>query len=200
MSQFNICACCILFQFYYLLSTIYVVRITIPVDSTGLDKEKMLKTGVKAVSFVVPGRMQTVQSGTPMQCVAMDILGPLSVTTRGNRYILVIADYFTKWVEAFPMPNMEATTVAQLFVSQFICRFGTLEFLHTDQGRNFESAIIKESCKLLGITKTRTSPYHPQSDGLVERFNRVVYQPIEIDETACTCTLSRINVQYDNEV
>ena len=87
---------------------------------------------------------------------------------------------FTKWVEAFPMPNMEATTVAQLFVDQFVCRFGTAEFLHTDQGRNFESTIIKKSCKLLGITKTRTSPYHPQSDGLVERFNCTVLNMLSI--------------------
>ena len=124
--------------------------------------------------------MQIIQSCTPMQRIAMDILRPLPVTSMGNEYILVMADYFTKCVKTFPMPNMEATTVARLFVDQFVCRFGTPEFLHIDQGQILESAIIKESFKLLGITKTRTSPYHPQSDGLVERFNRTVIDMLSI--------------------
>ena len=104
----------------------------------------------------------------------MDILGPLPESARGNKYILVIRDYFTKWKEAHAMPNMEAITVARILVNEFICRFGIPEQLHTDQGRNFESTLIKEICKILGITKTRTTPYHPQSDGMIERFNRTV--------------------------
>ena len=57
------------------------------------------------------------------------------------------------------MPNMEAITVARIFVNEFTCRFGVPEQLHTDQGRNFESALLKEICKLLGITRTRTTPF-----------------------------------------
>ena len=109
-----------------------------------------------------------------MQRVAMDILGPLPETDRHNRYILVIADYFTKWAEALPLPNMEAETVAQKFVHHFVCQFGVPDFLHTDQGKNFDSILMKEICRLLGMQKTRTSPYHPQSDGLVERLNRTL--------------------------
>ena len=120
----------------------------------------------------VPLQLQLAER--PMERVAMDILGPLPETARGNKYILVIGDYFTKWKEAHAMPNMEAVTVAKIFVNEFICRFGIPEQLHTDQGRNFESTIIKEICKMLGITKTRTTPYHPQSDGMIERFNRTV--------------------------
>ena len=97
----------------------------------------------------------------PMQRVAMDILGPLPETARGNKYILVIGDYFTKWKEAHGMPNMEAITVARIFVNEFICRFGVPEQLHTDQGKNFESTLIKEICRMLGI-------------GMIERFNRTV--------------------------
>ena len=110
----------------------------------------------------------------PMQRVAMDILGPLPETAHGNKYILVIGDYFTKWKEAHGMPNMEAITVARIFVNEFICRFGVPERLHTDQGKNFESTLIKEICRMLGIVKTRTTPYHPQSDGMIERFNRTI--------------------------
>ena len=124
--------------------------------------------------------MQLERVGQPMQRVAMDILGPLPETPRGNKYVLVISDYFTKWSEALPMANMEATTVARLFVSEFACRFGTPESLHTDQGRNFESTLIKEMCRLLGIHKTRTTPYHPQSDGLVERLNRTILNMLSI--------------------
>ena len=124
--------------------------------------------------------LQLHQPGVPLQRVAMDILGPLPETERGNRYILVIADYFTKWTEAFPMSNMEAHTVAKLFVYNFVCRFGAPDYLHTDQGRNFESNLFSEICKLLGVSKTRTTPYHPQSDGLVERFNHTLLNMLSI--------------------
>ena len=62
--------------------------------------------------------------GSPMERIAIDVLGPLPITETGNKYILIVADYFTKWVEAYPMPNQEATTVAELLVREFICRFG----------------------------------------------------------------------------
>ncbi|KAL5516359.1 hypothetical protein EMCRGX_G001657 [Ephydatia muelleri] len=97
----------------------------------------------------------------PLQRVAMDIMGPLPETSRGNKYILVIADYFTKWSEGYPIPNMEAITVAKCLVNEFICRFGVPEQLHSDQGRNFESKVIKNICDLLQIRKTRTSPITP---------------------------------------
>ena len=104
----------------------------------------------------------------------MDIMGPLPESAAGNSYILVVADYFTRYVEAYPIPNQEATTVATKLVDEFFFRYSPPEQLHSDQGRNFESAVITEICKLLGIEKSRTTPYHPQSDGLVERFNRTL--------------------------
>ena len=114
------------------------------------------------------------QVGCTMERVAMDIIGPLPVSRRGNKYILVLADYFTKWTEAFPMRNQEAVTVAKRFVNDFICRFGVPLQVHTDQGRQFESALFTEVCSLLDIDKTRTTSFHPMSDGLVERFNRTL--------------------------
>ena len=116
----------------------------------------------------------------PLQRVAMDILGPLPETARGNRYILVIGDYFTRWKEAYPMTDMNALTVAQIFVHEFICHMGIPDVIHTDQGRNFESAVVKGICNLLGIKKTRTTPYHPQSDGMIERFNRTLLSMLSI--------------------
>lgn len=96
-----------------------------------------------------------------MQLVAVDILGPFPESDQGNNYVLVVGDYLTRWMEAFAIPNQEATTVAKVIT-------------HSDQGKQFESELISNICKLLGIAKTRTTPYHPQSDGLVERFNRTL--------------------------
>jgi hypothetical protein len=110
----------------------------------------------------------------PMQRIAIDILGPLPLTQRGNKYALVITDYFTKWPEVFPIPNQEAATVADILVNSVITRFGIPQELHSDQGRNFESHLIACLCERLGIHKTRTTPYRPQSDGQTERFNRTL--------------------------
>ena len=118
--------------------------------------------------------MQIVRSGLPMERIALDILGELPITDNGNRYILVISDYFTKWTEAFPMPNMEAKTVVDILTREVIARFGVPSIIHSDQGRQFESQIFSEMCAVLQIHKTRTTPYHPQSDGMVERFNKTL--------------------------
>ena len=118
--------------------------------------------------------MQIVRSGYPFERIAIDILGEFPITEKGNKYILVIGDYFTKWTECFPMPNMEAVTVAKILVNEVIVRFGIPNQIHSDQGKQFESKLFKELCQLLQIDKTRTTPYHPQSDGMVERFNRTL--------------------------
>ncbi|MCG8032936.1 MAG: DDE-type integrase/transposase/recombinase, partial [Candidatus Thiodiazotropha taylori] len=118
--------------------------------------------------------MKLAGAGYPMERIATDILGPLPETDKGNRYILVISDYFTKWVEAFPIPDQKAETVAKCLVSEVISRFGVPSYIHSDQGRQFESQLYQEVCFLLDIKKTRTTPYHPQSDGMVERFNKTL--------------------------
>ena len=108
----------------------------------------------------------SIETGYPMQLVAMDIISPFPESSAGNTYILVVADYFTRWTEAYPIPNQEATTVANK-LTEFFFRFSPPEQLHSDQGRNFESDVVAGVCRLLGVAKTRTTPYHPQSDGLV---------------------------------
>lgn len=112
--------------------------------------------------------------GETMERVALDILGPLPLTKKGNKYILVMVDCFSKWTEAVALPDQEASTVAKAFVDTIICHFGTPLQIHTDQGRNFESNLFKEMCNLFQIDKTRTTSYHPQSNGNVERFNRTL--------------------------
>ena len=118
--------------------------------------------------------LQNILTGYPMQMVATDIMGPFPITTHGNKYILVASDYFTRWVEAYAIPNQEATTVAGKLVNNMFCHFGLPEQLHSDMGAQFESRVVKEMCNMLHINKTHTTPYHPQSDGLVERANRTI--------------------------
>lgn len=115
-------------------------------------------------------------SGGPMERIALDILGPLP-TAEGQiayRFVLVVSDYFTKWVTAVPLPNHTAKSVAEALVVHFISYFGVPQELHTDQGKDFESQLFTELCELLGTKKTKTTIYHPQSDGMVERYNRVL--------------------------
>ena len=100
------------------------------------------------------------------------ILDVCDSTPEGFRYILVIADYFSKWTEAFPMKNKCADTVADILVDNIILRFGMPLVIHSDQGREFENGLMKSLCTLLRCTKTRTAPYHPESDGMIEHFNR----------------------------
>ena len=117
----------------------------------------------------------------PLEHVAMDILGPLPETPRGSKYILVVGDYFTKRKEAYPLKNMEATSLARAFVNEFVGRLSVPESLHTDQGKNFVSDLINETCQLLGVKKTKTTSYHPQSDDLLERFNRTVLDMLSME-------------------
>ena len=181
--------------------------------SIGQARKKMWRSGVLVVLNVVlenlhfhPGHPLQLEDSVsrPLERIAMDIVGPLPVTERGNRYILVVGDYFTRWKEAYPMKDMEAQTVACILVNEFICRLGVPDTIHTDQGRNFESKLIKELCQMLGIKKTRTTPYHPQSDGMVERFNRTLLNMLSIvvgeDEMSWDLQLPLLLLAYRTSV
>ena len=103
--------------------------------------------------------------------VAMDLLD-LSVTSaKGNRYVLVMVDCFSRWTEACPLPDKTELSVADAFFQYIICRFEMPSVILSDQGREFENKVMQELCLLCGSYKT---PYHPESDGLVERFNRTL--------------------------
>ena len=120
------------------------------------------------------GRLQPLQSSFPWELVAVDVLGPLTTSTAGNRYIVVFADHFTKWVEAFAVARADAATTARLFVDEIICRHGAPQKLLSDRGSNFLSSLVKEVNALFRVKKLTTSAYHPQTDGLVERFNKTL--------------------------
>ena len=115
--------------------------------------------------------LQSIPVGAPFEMIAMDF-PELPRTNRGNKYILVITDYFTRWPEVFAVPDQRSASVAQDLVDGIVTRHGVPMVIHSDQGRNFEISTIKELARILGMTKVRTSPYHSQGDGLVERLNR----------------------------
>ncbi|KAJ8035952.1 hypothetical protein HOLleu_19788 [Holothuria leucospilota] len=121
--------------------------------------------------------LQNIRSSRPFQIVCADIT-ELPVTPKGNRYVLVVMDHFSKYVNLYPMADQKATTVSKCLFEHYIRQHGIPEQIHTDQGRQFESDVVKNLCEALGIKKTRTTPYHPQSDGLIERFNRTLKDQI----------------------
>ncbi|GFW77507.1 hypothetical protein TNCV_2498991 [Trichonephila clavipes] len=112
--------------------------------------------------------------------VHYNILGALPRSSGGNKNILVVIDYFTKWPEAYPFSNQEAKIVAEVLVQNWISRFGVPLQLHSDQGWNFDSAVCKRLCEILAIDKTRTTALHPQSDGMVERFNWTILNSLSL--------------------
>ena len=101
-------------------------------------------------------------------------MGPLLTTEPGQKCILVVGDYFLKWTEAFPLPNQEAKTVAEKLVNKVIARYRASEKIHSDQECNFEAQLFQEMCILFNMDKTHISPYHPESDGMVERMNHTL--------------------------
>ena len=132
------------------------------------------KPGVKANKM----RLKQNVPGKPFDRVACDVMGPFHLTERGSRYLVVIQDYFSKWVECYPVPNHTAAEVANC-LKQWCLQLGCPVVLHTDQGREFEGHLYRELCRLLGVLKTRTTAYAPWSDGLVERYNRTIKTAIQ---------------------
>ena len=118
--------------------------------------------------------LTNVPIGRPWQMVAVDIL-EVPLSTRNNRYLLVVQDYFTKWVEAIPLPDQTAVRITDELTKLF-STYGQPDILHSDQGRNFESTVLAQTLKAFGVQKSRTTAYHPQGDGMVERFNRSLLQ------------------------
>ena len=103
----------------------------------------------------------------------MDFLDMSVTTPKGNRYLLVMVDCFSRWTEACPLPNKTALAVADAFFQLIVCLFGMPAVIQTRAG-NSKTNLMQELCLLCGAHKTRTNTYDPASDGLVKRFNRTL--------------------------
>lgn len=122
--------------------------------------------------------MTKYHAGAPLERVHLDFLGPLPKTSRGNEYVLMVVDQFTKWVECFPLPSQTAEQTAQAVVDGFFSRFGCPFQIFTDRGSNFESKLFSAVCELLQIHKSRTTAYRASANGQVERYNRTLMDAV----------------------
>ena len=122
----------------------------------------------KTPSHVAP--LQPIHVTQPLELVHMDYLS--LEPSKGNiENVLVITDHFTRYALAYPSKTQTAQATARILWDNFICHYGFPEKFISDQGRNFESDLIKELCKIAGVKKLHTTPYHPQGNGQCERFN-----------------------------
>ena len=122
----------------------------------------------KTPSHVAP--LQPIHVTQPLELVHMDYLS--LEPSKGNiENVLVITDHFTRYALAYPSKTQTAQATARILWDNFICHYGFPEKFISDQGRNFESDLIKELCKIAGVQKLHTTPYHPQGNGQCERFN-----------------------------
>ncbi len=109
----------------------------------------------------------------PFERIGVDVIGPLERSQAGNRFILVISDYATRYPEAYPLRDVTAKQIASGLLKLF-SQVGIPKEVLSDQGTNFMSRTLHQVYQLLGIKRVRTTPYHPQTDGLVERFNQTL--------------------------
>jgi len=127
---------------------------------------------------VLPENLAT-SPGLPFTRVSLDIIGPLYVTSKGNKYIIVLVDYMTKWVEAAPLPKIESADVIEFLTSVF-CRHGIPEVLITDNGPQFISDRTKAFLDLNVVYVHYVTTYHPESNGQVENRNKEISKYLHV--------------------
>jgi hypothetical protein len=137
-------------------------------NCTSCQKNKLTNRHVKQPLAI------TSTSSRPFEKIFLDIVGPLTTTLSGNTYILTMQDDLTKYSLGIPILDHQANTVAEAFVVHFVCVHGIPETILTDQGTVFLNRTFSEVCRLLKINKVNTSPFHPQTNGSLERSHRTL--------------------------
>ena len=123
--------------------------------------------------------LKSISTSRPLEIVAMDFVGPLPMSEKGNTYALVMVDHFTRWPVVYAVNNIEADTVAEK-VQDFIHTYGCPENLLSDRGSHFTAELIKSLCKQMGVKKIYTCAFHPSSNGLNERLNGTLFQGVKM--------------------
>jgi hypothetical protein len=119
-----------------------------------------------------PGRLRSISPPEgPFQVIGIDYCGPLKRTPRENRYVLIITDYFTRHIVAIPLPNCSAEKTAETLFNEYFCKFGVPCLIISDQGSHFRNQLMSNMRLLIGYNHIFSTPYHPQTNGIVERFN-----------------------------
>ena len=144
-------------------------------DKMRSDVRKHCRSCLTCASCKGPGRaprpkLQPIPVGGPFHRVSVDVL-KLPLSHEGKQYTVVFMDNLMKCPEVFAVPAQKAETIARLFMEHMIVRHGVPDHFLSDRGTNFLSSLVQEVCKLVGTIKLNTSGYHPQCDGLVEKFN-----------------------------
>jgi hypothetical protein len=124
------------------------------------------------------GYLNPIKVGEPFERMGIDFVGPLPRTKKGNRYILVAMDYLMKWPEAKAMKETNAENTVEFIYKEIICRHGCPKVILSDQGTHFKNNMVKGLCEKFEIKHKLSSPYHPQTNGLVERFNRTLCESL----------------------
>uniref|UniRef100_A0A8C8SVT0 Integrase catalytic domain-containing protein n=1 Tax=Pelusios castaneus TaxID=367368 RepID=A0A8C8SVT0_9SAUR len=122
--------------------------------------------------------LKNITSSKPLELVCIDFLS-LEVDRKNMGNILVVTDHFTRYAQAYPTCDQKATTVARVLWEKYFSVYGFLARIHSDQGWDFESHLLREVPRMAGIKKSRTTPYHPQGDPQPERFNRTLLDMLE---------------------
>ena len=111
-------------------------------------------------------------SVSPMQVVALDLIGPFVASSRNNKYVLTIIDHCSGWAEAYPIPDKRSQTIEHIFHNRFVAAHGCPETLISDNGAEFTAKHWTDYLTRMGIKHVRCTPQHPESNGKIERFNR----------------------------
>lgn len=106
----------------------------------------------------------------------MDILGPLTTSNEGYKYILLIVDSFSKFPEAFPLKTQDSKEIANVLFSEIFARYGAPKVIVSDRGQNFLSKLVTAVCEIFQVTRHFTSSYHPQTNSTCERMNSTIAQ------------------------
>ena len=120
------------------------------------------------------GKLMPIECSYLWERIGIDIITDLPISYLGNKHLVVITDYFTKWVEAFPIPDIKARTIANILINHIICVHRAPGIITSDQGKQFTGKVMKHICRILDIKLKQTTAYHPQTDGLTERMNRTL--------------------------
>lgn len=118
--------------------------------------------------------LKSIVTTRPWQMLGLDFMGPFKTTTRGNAYIILGVDHFTKFIEGAATESFDSETTALFVLNNIICRYGMVEQILSDQGVNFEAKLFAHLCALLGTDKLHTSAYHAAGNGITERPNKTV--------------------------